>query len=300
MTQQGKESITPTVSIGMPVYNCEAFIREAIDSLLAQTFSEFELIISDNASTDATEAICREYAARDLRIRYIRQEANLGAAGNFKFVLDEAIGEYFMWAAGDDKCESKFLDRLLSVLKENKDIVLAMSDVKNISDCGSFIDTSKLDNIRIDAVKSDWNNIRPLFFENPTSQVFFSIYGLFRTATLRHVSLNYFGLVRYASGSEIPLLAQIAIRGKVASIPDELKIYRRHTASVFSQEQKTFNAWMRLRNLFNIGNCLIRIAVRADLPVTEKLGLLATVIRTGSCRVFGFVLRRVFGLKLQI
>jgi len=99
----------PLVSIGMPVYNGARYIREALDSLLGQTFTDFELIISDNASTDNTEAICREYAAKDERIRYIRQPHNLGASANFKFVLDEALGEYFMWAAHDDKWSSNYL-----------------------------------------------------------------------------------------------------------------------------------------------------------------------------------------------
>jgi glycosyltransferase involved in cell wall biosynthesis len=90
------------LSIGMPVYNGMPFICEALNSLLAQTFSDFELIISDNASSDETEKICRQYEARDSRIRYIRQATNEGAFANFKFVLNEAKGEYFMWAAADD------------------------------------------------------------------------------------------------------------------------------------------------------------------------------------------------------
>jgi len=101
---------TPKVSIGMPVYNGEKFIREALDSLLAQTFTDFELIISDNASTDATETICREYAAHDPRIRYVRQRENRGVLANFRFVLDEAVGEYFMWAAADDEWKSFFVE----------------------------------------------------------------------------------------------------------------------------------------------------------------------------------------------
>lgn len=100
---------TPKVSIGMPVYNGEPFIKEALDSLLTQTFTDFELIISDNASTDGTEAICREYAAKDKRIRYIRQTENRGATANFQFVLDEAVGEYFMWAAHDDRWTKDYL-----------------------------------------------------------------------------------------------------------------------------------------------------------------------------------------------
>ncbi|OHB34086.1 MAG: hypothetical protein A2Y09_05285 [Planctomycetes bacterium GWA2_39_15] len=99
----------------MPVYNGEKYIREAVDSLLAQTFTDLELIISDNASTDGTEAICREYAARDTRIRYIRQRENRGVVANFQFVLAKAIGEYFMWAAADDVWDIIYIETLLSI-----------------------------------------------------------------------------------------------------------------------------------------------------------------------------------------
>lgn len=102
----------PRVSIGMPVYNGERFIREALDSLLAQTFADFELIISDNASTDTTGSICRSYAEQDTRIRYIRQQENLGALPNFQFVLNEACGEYFMWAACDDLWDRDWIRQL--------------------------------------------------------------------------------------------------------------------------------------------------------------------------------------------
>lgn len=106
----------PKVSIGMPVYNGEAFIRAAVESLLAQTFKDFELIISDNASTDLTEKICRDYASKDPRIRYVRQKNNIGALGNFLFVLNEAAGDYFMWNAADDyrssDCVEYYLDNI--------------------------------------------------------------------------------------------------------------------------------------------------------------------------------------------
>lgn len=105
------------VSIGMPVYNGEKYIREALDSLLGQSFANFELIISDNASTDGTEGICLEYAAQDARIRYIRQPKNLGALANFKFVLDEAQGEYFMWAAADDAWDPQCIGGMLEAMK---------------------------------------------------------------------------------------------------------------------------------------------------------------------------------------
>lgn len=111
------KAMSPVVSIGMPVYNGEKYIREALDSLLAQTFAGFELIISDNASTDATEDICQEYAAMDSRIRYVRQPGNRGALANFKFVLDEARGEYFMWAAADDIWDSRWISGMLRTMK---------------------------------------------------------------------------------------------------------------------------------------------------------------------------------------
>jgi len=118
---------TPKVSIGMPVYNGSPFIREALDSLLNQTFTDFELIISDNASTDETESICREYAAKDPRIRYVRQPENRGALLNFRFVLDEAVGTYFMWAAADDRRGEEFLKLATSVLECNHQVGLVFS-----------------------------------------------------------------------------------------------------------------------------------------------------------------------------
>lgn len=117
----------PKISIGMPVYNGEKFIREALDSLLTQTFTGFELVISDNASTDGTEAICREYAAHDPRIRYVRQSENRGPSANFQFVLDEAVGEYFMWAACDDTRSPDFLEVNFKFLSENPEYAASTS-----------------------------------------------------------------------------------------------------------------------------------------------------------------------------
>ena len=93
----------------MPVFNGEKFIKNAIDSILSQTFKNFELIISDNASTDSTSKICEEYALKDNRIRYFRQSQNFGAVKNFQFVLEQAKCEYFMWTAADDIRHKLFL-----------------------------------------------------------------------------------------------------------------------------------------------------------------------------------------------
>jgi glycosyltransferase involved in cell wall biosynthesis len=119
----------PKVTIGMPVYNGGAFIREALDCLLAQTFNNFELIISDNASNDDTETICREYAERDQRIRYVRQSVNLGVIANFQFVLSEGIGEYFMWATPDDRRHPLFVEYAIAVLDSDQNVGLVFCDM---------------------------------------------------------------------------------------------------------------------------------------------------------------------------
>ena len=120
------------ISIGLPVFNGEKFINQCIDSLLSQTFQEFELIISDNASTDLTSDICKEYASKDKRIKYIRQEKNMGGLWNFLFVLNESICEYFMWAAADDYWNHQFIEKNLKVLEMNKNIIGSISDVEFI------------------------------------------------------------------------------------------------------------------------------------------------------------------------
>ncbi len=113
-------TLKPTVSIGMPVYNGEKYLKDALDSLLGQTFTDFELIVSDNASTDNTETICQNYAKRDHRIKYIRQPKNGGAWNNFQFVLHAASGEYFMWAACDDIWHPSWVSNLYEKLKSTK------------------------------------------------------------------------------------------------------------------------------------------------------------------------------------
>ena len=106
------------VSIGMPVHNGERFVRQALESILTQDYRNFELIISDNASTDTTSEICQRYADQDARIRYVRNETNVGASPNHKRVFEMRRGDYFKWAAHDDECLPTFLSRCMSVFGE--------------------------------------------------------------------------------------------------------------------------------------------------------------------------------------
>jgi len=118
----------PLVSIGMPVYNGEQLIQEALESLLSQDFKDFELIISDNASTDATAEICQMYATRDSRIRYYRNENNIGPTANFNRLVHLACGNYFMWAAYDDLWEPSYISHMVDALDNNLKAVLAFCD----------------------------------------------------------------------------------------------------------------------------------------------------------------------------
>ena len=112
------------LSIGMPIYNGDEFLKEAIESLLNQTFEDFEIIISDNASTDQTQQICRYYADLDPRIRYYRCKENLGAAWNYNRVFELSYGEYFKWAAHDDYCAPSFFERCVEALDRDRNIIL--------------------------------------------------------------------------------------------------------------------------------------------------------------------------------
>ena len=107
----------PLVSIGMPVFNGEKYLEEALNSLLNQSYANFELLISDNSSNDNTQKICQAYTDRDPRIRYVRQSSNIGALANFQYTLDHSMGKYFMWAACDDYWSNNWIEVLLAELK---------------------------------------------------------------------------------------------------------------------------------------------------------------------------------------
>ena len=121
MNNYNKES--RKLSIGLPIFNGELFIHKAIKSILAQTFKNFELIISDNASTDSTKQICEEFAKQDNRIRYFRQNENLRTHRNFIFLLKQAKGQYFAWTAVDDYLDNDYMEKNINVLVSNKNVV---------------------------------------------------------------------------------------------------------------------------------------------------------------------------------
>ena len=139
----------PTISIGLPVYNGEESILNALNSLLKQTFSNFELIISDNASTDLTGEICKSKMITDKRIRYFRQEKNMNQLWNFNFVLKQAVGEFFMWAGADDVWHPKFLEKNIENLTLNQNIVGSISEIEFYYNKWEENDLKKFENTKV-------------------------------------------------------------------------------------------------------------------------------------------------------
>jgi len=136
---------SPTVSIGLPVYNSERFLRRALDSLLAQTFTDFELVISDNASTDKTKEICQEYQTKDVRVRYYCNDRNMGMGWNFDRVLELSQAPYFMYAADDDWWEPDFVRLLFNELEMYPEAAIALSALNIVDEEGNLIKPVRLD-----------------------------------------------------------------------------------------------------------------------------------------------------------
>jgi len=135
----------PLITIGMPVYNGDNFLKRRLNNILEQTFTNFKLIISDNASSDKTQNICEEYSRKDKRIHYVRQEKNMGILRNFNYVLQRAKSKYFVWAAVDDIWLSEFLEKNVKVLDVNEKVVGSISKIKYTNENGSFIDYEEVD-----------------------------------------------------------------------------------------------------------------------------------------------------------
>jgi len=207
----------PLVSIGMPVFDGERFVGEALESLLAQDYPHFELIVSDNASQDRTEEICREYQRRDRRIRYIRQQENRGSPWNFALVARESRGDYFLWAAHDDLWHPTFLRKCVSALASHPEAVLCCTEIDLTDEHGAP-----------SVHYPNYKNIETLGFR-PVDRIhallslpgWFAIYGLMRREILQKISL---GLNVFAW--DVILLLEILLIGPNAKVPETLFTFR--------------------------------------------------------------------------
>ena len=177
------------ITIGMPVYNGADTIRRALDSLLEQTYSDFELIISDDASTDSTQHICLEYEQKDKRVKYIQKNKTVGWIWNFIFLVEQVKTEYFFWGAQDDYWDPKFIEKNLEVLELHSEIVASISDIKLV---GKNIKNYYTNPNEYNSNNSKWEFVRPNIgtYEKKIQNILefnwsLNLYSIFRTEQLK-------------------------------------------------------------------------------------------------------------------
>lgn len=190
----------------MPVFNGEATLASAIASITQQTFGDFRLIISDNASTDGTAEICRQFAVADNRIEYHRQECNIGAEANFDFVLRAADTEYFMWAAADDVRSPDYVELCVSFLDKHPDHVAATCPTRYANGAHAAWDMGdrSLENDDL------FTNIIDFFPTTPQWHANGHVYSLFRLRVLRE---SMQGITHFL-GSDWAIVVQALTHGK--------------------------------------------------------------------------------------
>lgn len=241
------------VSIGMPVFNGERYLSLAIDSLLNQTFTDFDVLISDNCSTDRTIEIAEQYAATDDRIRIIRQDQNLGAIKNFNFVFENTDAKYFKWAAADDICQPEYLEKCVAALDDRPDAVWSHSHSDKIDSSGiSLIAQLEGDKSLLQEIDGEWTwkgFPRDAYDSNSAATRFSDVllgttwcvdsYGLIRRSALEKTRLF---IDTY--GAEKVLMAELSLLGKYAHVPQILFAQRIHeeasSAIVNHKEQQKY------------------------------------------------------------
>lgn len=211
----------PRLTVGLPVYNGDAFLATAIESILTQSFSDFQLIISDNGSTDRTSDICEEYAARDARVVFAPHLSNRGAAWNYNFVLEAATSEYFKWAAHDDICAPEFFSSCIRHLDQFPEAVLAYPRSITIDASGGQIGLheDKLD-LRSPSASSRFATFQKVYRRPYTCN---PIFGVIRTSVLKLTP----GIEAFVS-SDMTLLGELALRGQLHELPERLFLRRDH------------------------------------------------------------------------
>jgi glycosyltransferase involved in cell wall biosynthesis len=228
-------SRAPKVSIGLPVYNGERYLARALESLLSQTFADFEIIVSDNASTDRTPEIIQEFARQDPRIRWRRNEVNVGASRNFNQTFEAARGVYFKWAAHDDMCAPTFLQACVDALDQDPSAVLSYTRTRVVDEQGRLI--------RLYTYTRNTSDARPeARFAELLSHFnwCYEIFGLIRAEALRASPM----LGSYAASDEV-LLAFLALRGPFHEVPQYLFLSREHAQQSIQmrQDRAAYSVW---------------------------------------------------------
>ena len=224
---------TPKLSIGLPVYNGEKYLPCTLDDLLGQDYEDFELIISSNASTDGTDEICREYASKDRRVRYSRNESNIGATPNWNRVAQLARGEFFKWAMHDDECDRTLVRRCMETFKEAPPSAALVFSKTNIIDEEGRVKLPSPDNVASDSPKP---HVR---LAQVVSTVVYAdaLWGVMRTRMLRRARPA--GCIE----ADLVMLAELSLQGQLVQIPEFLYRLRRHERNA-TEMHKTAHSLM--------------------------------------------------------
>jgi glycosyltransferase involved in cell wall biosynthesis len=276
MSSTGKK---PRISVGMPLYNREKFVGAAIEAHLRQTYGDFELIITDNASTDRGPEICQAYAAKDPRVKYYRNAQNLGATGNFRRAFELATGEFFRWNPSDDLISPNLLQRAVDILDHDPSIFVAYARTKLIDGEGNPIgDFDEGLHQMDDRPSIRWKGVQKNLRLGNLH------YGLYRADKFGKT-----GLLRNYIGGDFPLIAEMVLYGKFFEIPDAFFYRRMHEGASSAMKTSTdvmafFDPQKRqklfLYNWTHLGANLRSVA-RAPISLGEKL------------RIYGFEGRRI-------
>jgi glycosyltransferase involved in cell wall biosynthesis len=258
----------PLISIGLPVFNGENYIRQALDSLLAQSYGNLELNICDNASNDLTGEICRGYCEKDKRIRYYRNQENVGILPNWHRALDLASGEYFMWAAHDDCWSENYLEKLLECLRGHPKAVLAAAKT-----------------VFIDGTGSIWKDIQP----DHAPEVSGGTLGIVSQLLLQHAHNWLHGLYRREElaklprtlfeedswGSDMLFLLEVCLSHVIVG-SDQAVMYKRYLGTQRGGP-KTPRDTVKWQCWF--ARALLRVILSSPLPLKEKLAVTQTYLR---------------------
>lgn len=214
------------LSIGMPVYNGERYLEQAVESILSQTYRDFELIISDNASTDKTAEICARLAKRDPRIRAVRNEQNQGAAANFNRVFELASGEYFKWACADDLAEPMLVERSVAVLDARPDVVLCYPRTMLIDEQGSAL------RAYADGLDLQSADVLERFQASSAHTGLLNVLQ----GVMRSSALSSTPLFQPFRGTDIALMVELSLHGKLVELPEPLLLRRMHHEAASASE----------------------------------------------------------------
>lgn len=268
---------TARVFIGLPVYNGARFLAGALDSLLRQTYTDFTLLISDNASTDNTRAIGERYAAQDARVRYVRQPQNIGAPRNWNDVVHQAHGDYFKWATANDECAPEMLAQCVAALDADPTAVLCQGKTclvdedsgerQNYAHDLALMDERASDRVRRLALELGLNNGQS---------------GLIRLRALRQTRLD-----RLYPGGDVALMVELALLGRFIVLPQVL-LDRRMGRTTFSRllgkdeigrfyGEQANRSW--LGHTVHLHLDILRATLTAPLPLRERAAAAAVALR---------------------